>query len=86
MVSVRIAEDREFNYVPSPELIACLEDEPGALGQFNCLAGSHRNYFIKWIDSAKSDETRARRIALTVNAMANKMSYSEMIRASRGNR
>lgn len=58
----------------------CLADEPAALEYFNSLPGSHRNYFSKWIDSAKTDETKARRIARAVNALALKFGYVEMIR------
>ena len=58
----------------------CLADEPTALAHFNSLAGSHRNYFSKWIESAKTEETRAQRIARAVNAIALKLGYSEMMR------
>ena len=50
---------------------------------FNSLAKSHRDYFIKWIESAKSNETRAKRIVNTVNAMLRKWDYGTMIREMR---
>ncbi len=60
--------------------LLCLADEPTALEYFNSLPGSHRNYFSKWIDSAKTNETKASRIARAVNALALKLGYGEMMR------
>lgn len=67
-------------YEINAELIECLKDEPAALKTFNSLTGSHRNYFSKWIESAKTQETRAKRIAMAVNALALNMGYPEMMR------
>jgi len=64
----------------SKDLMICLEDEPEALSYFNSLAPSHQKYFSKWIESAKSEETKAIRIARTLKAMIRKLKYSEMLR------
>lgn len=67
------------------DLAICLEDEPKAKAFFfEKIPGSHRNYFIKWIDSAKTDATRSKRIAMTVNALSKGWHYGQMIRASQG--
>ncbi len=63
-----------------PELIECLADEPAALAYFNKLPGSHQKYFSKWIESAKTEVTKTKRIAQTVMACARQMGYGEMIR------
>lgn len=63
------------------EFMACLEDEPQALSFFQSLAPGHQRYFSNWIDSAKTDGTRAKRIAQTINAMLRSMNFGEMIRA-----
>ncbi|MBN8785519.1 MAG: YdeI/OmpD-associated family protein, partial [Terrimonas sp.] len=42
-----------------------------------------QNYFSKWIESAKTEATRAKRIAMTVSATAKKWGYPEMIRAAK---
>ncbi len=63
----------------SAELIACLEDEPDAAAFFYNLPGSHRNYFSKWIESAKTEATRTKRIAMAINAFEKKLGYSEMM-------
>ena len=59
----------------------CLADEPAAIEFFKTLAGSHQRYFSKWIDSAKTIETKTKRIAWAVTALAKKQGYGEMIRS-----
>ena len=83
MLRVRIEEDVDYKVDVPNDLQECFDFEPEALDYFNSLAKSHRNYFIKLIDSAKTNETRAKRIINTVNAMLRKWSYSQMIRAMR---
>ncbi|MDB5010423.1 MAG: hypothetical protein JWQ06_1212 [Mucilaginibacter sp.] len=80
MLQVRIEEDKDFKIEVPDDLQECFEFEPEALDFFNSLAKSHREYFIKWIDSAKTNETRAKRIVNTVNAMLRKWNYGQMIR------
>ncbi len=67
-------------YEIAADFMACLEDEPEALQFFQSLTGGHRNYFSKWIESAKTDATRTKRIAMALNALIRKMGYPEMIR------
>lgn len=84
-VKVQIEEDKS-EFILNPDLMTCLEDEPGALEHFNSLTGSHQRYFSKWIDSAKTELTKARRIANAVNALSRGRNYAEMIRdSSKGN-
>ncbi|RXK82826.1 YdeI/OmpD-associated family protein [Filimonas effusa] len=80
---VQMTEDKTFKIVTPEDLTACLADEPGALQHFEKMAPSHRNYFIKWIDEAKTDATRTKRIAMTVEAMRKGMDYGAMIRNAR---
>jgi hypothetical protein len=67
----------------SGEFMRCLKDEPAALVFFKTLPKSHQNYFGKWIDSAKTKETKANRIAMAVIALGSKQGYAEMIRANK---
>jgi hypothetical protein len=67
-------------YEIAADFLECLEEEPQALDFFQTLTGSHRNYFSKWIESAKTETTRTKRIALALNALVRHMGYSEMIR------
>jgi uncharacterized protein YdeI (YjbR/CyaY-like superfamily) len=64
----------------SDDFIACLDDDPAARAHFETLAKSHQNYFFKWIEDAKTPETKANRIAHSLRGLAMKMSYGEMIR------
>jgi hypothetical protein len=67
----------------SADLMKCLKAEPEALAFFKSLPKSHQNYFSKWIESAKTAQTKARRIVQTVIATANKQGYGEMLRSYR---
>jgi len=62
------------------ELMDCLSDEPEGLSFFNSLTPGHRKYFSNWIESAKTDETKTKRIAQTINALSKKWDYGQMIR------
>ncbi|MBI2730110.1 MAG: DUF1905 domain-containing protein [Sphingobacteriales bacterium] len=79
MLNVKLAVDKApFEF--SKELMACLADEPAALIQFKSFTGSHQKYFSNWIESAKTAPTKAKRIAMTVNAMLRKMDFGAMLR------
>lgn len=80
MVKVQLTEDKS-EFVFNSDLVECLNDEPVASDFFKTLPGSHQRYFSKWIDSAKTAQTKAKRIAQTVNALAKKQGYPEMLRA-----
>jgi Domain of unknown function (DUF1905)/Bacteriocin-protection, YdeI or OmpD-Associated len=79
-VKVSLAEDKK-PYEINPDLMACLQDEPSAIEYFNSLPASHQRYFSKWIESAKTEPTRVKRITQTVIAMTHKWGFGEMIRA-----
>jgi hypothetical protein len=79
-LQVKIEEDKDFKMEVPADLKDCFDFEPEAFDYFNSLATSHRYYFIKWINSAKTSETRAKRIVNTINAMLRKWGYAEMIR------
>lgn len=80
MLQVNI--ERDTRVMPlSPELIECLEDDPDAAAFYKTLSASHQRYFSNWVESAKTQETKAKRLAICLNGLANKMSYGEMIRA-----
>ena len=66
-----------------PALLECLEDEPVAMTNFKKMPNSHQHYYSKWIESAKTEPTRAKRIAMTVTAMVRAMDFGEMLRAAR---
>jgi hypothetical protein len=82
MVNVQLTEDKS-EFVFNKDFMDCLNDDPAANSFFKTLTGSHQRYFSKWIDSAKTEPTRIKRIALAVNALSKKWGYGEMIRAQK---
>jgi uncharacterized protein YdeI (YjbR/CyaY-like superfamily) len=69
--------------LPPSELMECLQDEPEALARFKGLTKSHQNYFTNWIKSAKTEPTKAKRIAASVNALAAGLGFVEAYRSLR---
>lgn len=79
MLNVQIEFDKS-EYELNAEFMDCLGDEPDALLFFKSLTRSHQNYFSKWIESAKTEETKAKRIAQSINAFLKKQGFPEMLR------
>src|SRR5471030_190679 len=69
MLQVKLEEDKDFKIEIPDDLQECFDFEPDAVDFFYTLPKSHREYFIKWINEAKTSETRNKRIVNTVNAM-----------------
>jgi uncharacterized protein YdeI (YjbR/CyaY-like superfamily) len=80
MLRVRLEFDVDFKLEVPEDLQECFDFEPEAADYFNSLTKSHRGYFIKWINDAKTEGTRANRIASTVNAALRRMDYGMMLR------
>ena len=80
MVQVSLQEDKR-PFVFNKDFIECLADDPPADEFFKTLTGSHQRYFSKWIDDAKGEATKTRRIAMAVSALSRKLGYGEMLRA-----
>jgi hypothetical protein len=85
MLNIAIEEDKSPLKL-NEDFLACLNDEPAALKHFNSLAGSHRNYFSKWIDSAKTEQTKTKRIVMAVSALARDLGFQEMLREDKAKR
>jgi hypothetical protein len=83
MLDVQLSVDDNPTPVNSPELLACLKDDPEAEAFFNSLPQGHRNYFMNWVESAKTTPTKDKRIAQAVTALSRKWGYGEMIRANK---
>ena len=79
--TVRVMLDLDTDPLPqSDDLLICLADEPVALANFEKIPLSHRNYYFKWIESAKTHETKTKRIANTVTGMSRGLTYAEILR------
>ncbi len=82
VVELKIEIDKSQILI-SPELLDCLNEESEALKNFNKLVPSHQRYFSNWVKEAKTFETKAKRIALTINALLKGYHYGEMIKEQR---
>ena len=83
MLCVRIEADPDFSIQIPGYLLECFGYEPEAEKFFNSLAKSHRDYFIKWIESAKTEPTKIKRITQTITILSRGLGYGEMIRMNR---
>ena len=68
------------------DFLQCLKDDGRAYEFFKTLPKGHQNYFSKWIDDAKTMNTKTKRITMAVIALASGQGYPEMIRANKGQR
>ncbi len=79
--TIRVELEVDDSPMPlSADLLMCLEDEPKALDFFGQLTKGHQVYFSNWIESAKTIETKTKRITQAVTGLAMGMGYPEMIR------
>jgi hypothetical protein len=63
IVSIELEADNEVHEVVVPDDVqALLEENPEALAFFTQLAYTHRKEYIRWINDAKKEETRLKRI------------------------
>ena len=65
-VKVILFKDSSPLEIPK-ELLLCLKDEPKAYNMFMKLTEGYQKEFINWIYAAKKEETKASRIAATIN-------------------
>lgn len=82
MVKLQLTEDKS-EFVFNKDFLECLADEPAAEIFFKTLPGSHQRYFSKWIDEAKTEQTKAKRIAMAVTALSKGGDYGKMLREAK---
>lgn len=80
MVSVKFEVDDQALKL-SNELVECMKDDKKALTQFSTLTKAQQNYFHNYVNGAKGAETKARRIAQSLEAMHQKIDFGAMIRS-----
>lgn len=78
-VSLALTLDKD-DFQISKDLLDCLKEEKSAEKFFFSLTGSHQKYYSNWIESAKTIETKSKRIAQSIEGFKMKMGYPEMIR------
>jgi hypothetical protein len=83
-IHVKLEYDKR-QLTPSRDFIKCLKEDERALSHFESLPKSHQNYFSKWIESAKTIQTKTKRIVMAVDALARKQGFGEIIRSNKSN-
>lgn len=69
-VEVKVEEDVAPREVDVPaNLAAALADSPDAQAAFEALAYTHKREYVRWIEEAKRDETRAKRVTETIERL-----------------
>ena len=84
-IAVKLEKDKALFQIPD-YFTECLKDEPNALTFFNTLTDGNKRYFVNWIESAKTEETKTKRLAMVINALASEMSFGQMIRNAKNNK
>jgi Domain of unknown function (DUF1905)/Bacteriocin-protection, YdeI or OmpD-Associated len=64
----------------------CMEDDETAITFFKNLPASHQRYYLSWIESAKTQQTKDKRAAQAIMGFARGMGYGELIRYLKANR
>lgn len=72
--------DNEPTEVPE-EMLLCLQDEPQALNFFNSLTDGEKQNYIKWIYSARREETRIERLAETINKLLKGLRINDKLKS-----
>lgn len=79
MLQVKLELDT-VAYELNPLMVDCLKESTKANEVFYKMPRSHQNYYSKWVDSAKTEATKEKRIVLMITALERGLSYGEMLR------
>lgn len=78
---VELAEDLDFKLEVPPEIESTLQySSEGLFERFMALTPSHRGYFVKYFNEAKTEATQTKRLVMIVEAMELGLDYGAMIR------
>jgi hypothetical protein len=80
LLKVSLEEDKDFKIPMPADLEECLNEQAHFMENFLKQPKSHQHYFFNWINSAKTEPTRAKRIAMTINAMDRGYDFGQMLR------
>ena len=83
VVACQLEEDVDYKVDIPADLHELLREDKTTIDNFMKLLPSHRAYFITWINAAKTEITRTKRLAMTANAMYHGITYPEMIKLER---
>lgn len=80
VLELRLEEDLDFKILMPDDLEVCLSEESQGLESFLKLPKSHQNYYINWLNSAKTEATRTKRLVKIVTAMDRDWDFGTMMR------
>jgi len=83
LVMLSLEHDVNFKIEMPEDLEVCLAQEDGLLEHFLSYTKSHQNYFIVWLNTAKTEATRTKRLVMIVDAMAKKQDFGLMMRSNK---
>lgn len=75
-VHIILYHDNEPLEVPK-ELLLCLQNEPEAWQFFSSLNENEQHNYVKWIYSAKTDQTKVDRIAKTLDRLSKRQTFAD---------
>ncbi|MBN8578666.1 MAG: DUF1905 domain-containing protein [Cytophagales bacterium] len=67
----------------SADLLQCLKEEPEALRFFKTLTPFFQNFYSKWVEDAKTNPTKTRRLVALVTTLAQKQGYHYLLETYR---
>lgn len=85
-LNIQLEFDADFKIEMPADLEICLAQEDGLLERFVAMTKSHQNYFINWLNTAKTEPTRTKRLVMIVNAIAHQWDFGMMIREGKARR
>lgn len=75
-VHITLYPDNEPIEIPE-EFLLCLQDDSEALQFFNSLNRNEQEKYVKWIYSAKTEQTKVNRIAETLVGLSKSKKYAD---------
>jgi hypothetical protein len=75
-VHIILYPDNDPTEVPE-ELLLCLQEDTEALQFFNSLGESEQHSYVKWIFSAKTEQTKIDRIAKSVVKLSKRQKFAD---------
>lgn len=85
-LNLQLEEDKTFKIEMPEDLELCLLEERHFLENFLNLPKSHQNYYINWLNTAKTETTRIKRLAQIVIAIDKQQNFSEMMRSNKSDK
>lgn len=86
ILHLSLEEDKDYKVEMPEDLELCLLDDPKYLETFLSQPKGHQDYFINWLNTAKTEPTRVKRITQIVIAMEKKLDFGAMIRSNKSDR